>query len=63
MGWSRAWVPDTIPIGCYMIADELTSKIISIFFRSLYNPYLISIELRGVFQRPVVRKRAFIDPY
>ena len=45
MGRSRAWVPDTIPLGCYMIADQVHSKF---FFRSLYNPDLVSIVLREV---------------
>ena len=34
MGWSRAWVPDTIPLGCYMKADQVHSKFyFSIFFQ------------------------------
>ena len=52
MGWSRARVTDTIPLGCYMIADQVQSKFylyFLYFFRSLYNPDLVSIELRGVF--------------
>ena len=32
MGWSRAWVPDTIPLGCYMVADQVHSKFYFYFF-------------------------------
>ena len=31
MGWSREWVPVTIPLGCYMIADQVHSKFFSFF--------------------------------
>ena len=32
-GWSRAWVPDTIPLGCYMIAYQVQVKtFIFLFF-------------------------------
>ena len=51
MGWIRARVPDTIPLGCYMIVDQVKSKFyfyLFLFFRSLYNPDLVSIELGGV---------------
>ena len=27
MEWSRARVPDTIPLGCYMIADQVHSNL------------------------------------
>ena len=46
-GWSRARVTDTIPLGFYMIADQVHSKFL-VFLRSLYNPDLVSIGLRGV---------------
>ena len=31
MGWSRAWVPDTIPLSFYMIADKVHSKFFYLF--------------------------------
>ena len=32
MGWSRARVPDTIPLGCYMAADQVQSKFYLFYF-------------------------------
>ena len=52
MVWSRARVPDIIPLGCYMIAYQVHTNFLFyfiLFFRSLYNLNLVSIEYRGVF--------------
>ena len=61
MGWSRARVTDTIPLGCYMIEDQVYSKFL-VFKRSLYNPDLVSIGLRGVFSDLWAENGPFLVP-
>ena len=42
MGWSRASVPDTIPLGCYMIVDQVQSKFFfQITVQSKLGKYII----------------------